>query len=138
MLKQIAPVWILFLSFGLSPAVLVAPPDPVISELHVSPPSGPTGTVYKISIRITSRVEIIPLLHQLREGKEAISVPLRDDGLDGDAEKGDGIYTGHSGVPPKAARQTHRFEVFVRDLEGRKSNLMAYLFTVVEGEGKTI
>ena len=138
MLKQIAAMLIPFITFGLSPALLIAPPSPVISDLHVSPPSGPTGTVYKISLRITSRTEIIPLLHQVREGKEAISVPLRDDGLDGDAEKGDGIYTGHSGVPPRAARQTHRFEVFVQDLEGRKSNLMAYLFTVVEGEGKAL
>jgi hypothetical protein len=138
MLKHLASIWVPFITFVLSPVVLVEPPNPVISELHVSPPSGPTGTVYKISLRITSQAGVVPLLHQVREGKEAISVPLRDDGLDGDAEKGDGIYTGHSGVPPKAAKQTHRFEVFVQDPEGRKSNLLAYLFTVLEGEGKSI
>jgi len=137
-LKQLASILIPLVAFGLSQAAVIEPPNPLISELRVSPPSGPTGTIYKISLRVTSQAGIVPLLHQLREGKEAISVPLRDDGLDGDAVKGDGIYTGHSGVPPKAARQTHRFEVFVQDHEGRKSNLLEYLFTVVEGGGKAI
>ena len=136
MLKQIA--WLFIPLMVNLPVLLVGPPGPVISDLRVSPSSGPTGTVYRISVRITPSENVVPLLHQMREGKEAISVPIRDDGMEGDDAKGDGIYTGHSGVPPKAAQQTHRFEVFVQDQEGRKSNLLEYLFTVVEGERKIL
>lgn len=117
------------------PISVVEPPNPVISDLNVSPAAGPVGSVYTISLRITSQGGVIPLLHQMREGREAISVPLRDDGLEGDAAKGDGVYIGHSGVPPTAAKQTHRFEVFVQDRAGRKSNMLEYRFTVLKGVG---
>lgn len=33
------------------------------------------------------------------------------------------------------ARQTHRFEVFVQDQAGRKSNVLEYRFTVLNGVG---
>ncbi|TAK08630.1 MAG: hypothetical protein EPO39_04155 [Candidatus Manganitrophaceae bacterium] len=134
MLKQIAWVFIP-LMVNLSPVSVIEPPDPVISNLQVSPSSGPVGTTYTLSLRITSLGEIVPLLHQMREGKEAIDVSLRDDGLGEDAKKGDGIYTGHIGVPLTAAKQIHRFEVFVQDKTGRKSNVLEYRFTVVEGVG---
>lgn len=138
MIKQIASMLIPLLTFGLAPVVLVAPPAPIISDLTVAPSSGPSGTVYRISLRIAGSAVVVPILKQVREGKEAISVPLRDDGREGDDAGGDGIYTGHSGVPPKAAKQTHRFEVFVQDLEGRKSNLLVYLFTVVDEDRKAL
>src|SRR5579884_1669180 len=112
------------------PVSLVEPPHPVISDLRVSPTSGPTGTVYILSLRITSLGEVVPLLHQIREGHLENDVPLRDDGLEEDVEKGDGIYTGRSGVPPTAAKQTHHFEVFIQDKMGRKSNVLNYQFTV--------
>jgi hypothetical protein len=134
MLKRIAWVF-LPLMVNLSPISIIEPPDPVISDLEVSPTSGPAGSIYKISLRITSPRGVVPLLHQIREGKEAIDVLLRDDGLEGDAARGDGIYTGHSDVPPTAARQTHRFKVFVQDRAGRKSNVLEYRFTVLKGVG---
>lgn len=115
------------------PVSVIEQPTPIISDLTVSPTSGPAGSIYRISLRITGSGGIIPLLHQMREGREAIDVVLRDDGKEGDIEKGDGIYTGHSDVPPTAAKQTHRFEVYIRDRSGRKSNLLEYRFTVVAG-----
>lgn len=117
------------------PLSLVEPSDPMISDLTVSPTSGPAGSVYTLSVRIASQKGAIPLLHQIREGRETIAVPLRDDGLAGDLVKGDGIYTGRGEVPPTAARQTHRFEVYVRNQTGRKSNRLEYRFTVLEGAG---
>ncbi len=134
MRKQLAPIFLSAIAFYLAPIALIEPPGPVISDLTVSPLSGPTGTVYRISLRIASRSGVVPLLRQVREGRETISVPLRDDGREGDVSKGDGIYTGHSGVPPTAARQTHHFEVYIEDEGGRKSNPLEYLFTVLEGE----
>jgi hypothetical protein len=131
MLKQIAWIFVPLIAMNLTPVILVDAPEPVISELKVTPTSGPAGTIYSISLRITGPEEVIPLLHQRREGKETIDTPLRDDGLQGDAEKGDGIYTGHSDVPPTAAKRVHHFEVFVKDKTGRKSNVLEYRFTVV-------
>lgn len=135
MSRHIAWIFIPFMMLNLSPVSVLEPPETVISDLNVSPISGPAGTIYTLSVRITSKVGAIPILHEIREGKETIAVPLRDDGLEGDAVKGDGIYIGHSSVPPTAAKQTHRFEVYVRDQAGRKSNMLEYRFTVVEGVG---
>lgn len=135
MLKQIASIFIPLMAFNLSPVSIVEPPRPAISDLSVSPASGPAGSIYTISLRIASQGGVVPLLHQVREGREEIDVPLRDDGIEGDAKKGDGIYVGHSGVPPTAAKQTHRFEVFVQDHAGRKSNVLEYRFTVLKGVG---
>ncbi|HUK57577.1 MAG TPA: choice-of-anchor X domain-containing protein [Nitrospiria bacterium] len=109
---------------------------PVILDLAVDPSSGPPGTVYTISVRIESPRDpkaIVPLLYQVREGAEKIEVAIHDDGLDGDAAKGDGRYTGRSVVPDTAAQKTHRFEVFIRDKAGRKSNVLEYRFTVLKG-----
>jgi hypothetical protein len=131
MLKRFFSIFIPLIAINLSPVILVDSPEPVISELKVTPTSGPAGTIYSISLRITGPEEIIPLLHQRREGKETIDTPLRDDGLQGDAEKGDGVYTGHSDVPPTAAKRVHHFEIFIKDKAGRKSNVLKYQFTVV-------
>ena len=131
MLKQFAWAFIPLIAIHSTPVILVDTPEPVISELKVTPVSGPAGTIYSISIRITGPEEIIPLLHQRREGKETIDTPLWDDGLHGDAEKGDGIYTGRSDVPPTAAKRVHHFKVFVKDKAGRKSNVLEYEFTVL-------
>jgi hypothetical protein len=133
MLKQIALIFIPLIAINLTPVLFVESPPPVISELKVSPMSGPGGTVYHISVRVTAPEGIVPLLHQKREAKETVDTPIRDDGLQGDAEKGDGIYTGRNDVPATAAKQVHRFEVFVQDQRGRKSNVLEYRFTVVEG-----
>jgi len=110
---------------------------PVISDLKVDPSSGPPGTIYTISVRIVSPrdpKDIVEVLHQVREDVESMDVPIRDDGLEGDAVRGDGIYTGRSVVPRTAAKQTHRFEVFIQDKAGRKSNVLEYRFTVLSGE----
>ncbi|MDC4206729.1 MAG: hypothetical protein MPW14_20665 [Candidatus Manganitrophus sp.] len=135
MLKLIASIFIPLMALNLSPVSILEPPSPVISDLDISPASGPAGSIYTISLRIASQGGIVPLLHQVREGREELDIPLRDDGLEGDVKKGDGIYIGHSGVPPRAARQTHRFEVFVQDHAGRKSNVLEYRFTVLKGAG---
>lgn len=135
MLKRMALIFIPLMALNLSPISILEPPRPVISDLDISPSAGPAGSIYTISLRIASQGGIVPLLHQVREGREQIDVPLRDDGLEGDVKKGDGIYIGHSGVPPRAAQQTHRFEVFVQDQAGRKSNVLEYRFTVLKGEG---
>jgi len=111
--------------------------DPVISDLNVDPSSGPPGTIYTISVRIVSPRDpegIVEVLHQVRENEESIDVPIRDDGLEGDAVRGDGVYTGRSVVPRTAAKQTHRFKVFIRDKAGRKSNVLEYRFTVINRE----
>ncbi len=110
--------------------------SPMISEMKVNPIDGPTGTKYTISLRIAhpqGSGHIVEVLYQIREAGEAIEVLLRDDGLGGDLEKEDGIYSGRSVVPRTAARQTHRFEVFVRDKSGHKSNILEYRFTVLDG-----
>lgn len=108
----------------------------LISDLKVDPSAGHAGTIYTISLRITmpkASDQFVPLLHQLREGLEAMELPLNDEGRDGDLSRGDGIYSGQTRVPDTAARQAHRFEVFVRDQLGRKSNVLAYWFRVLEG-----
>jgi len=110
---------------------------PVIADLNVHPSSGPPGTDYTISVRIVSPrdpKEIVALLHQMREMRESTDIPIHDDGVEGDAVKGDGIYTGRSTVPSTAAQRTHHFEVFILDTAGRKSNVLEYHFTVLHGE----
>jgi len=63
---------------------------------------------------------------------EKIEVAIHDDGLEGDAVKGDGRYTGRIMVPETAAQQTHRFEVYIHDTAGRTSNVLEYRFTVLK------
>lgn len=109
---------------------------PVISGLEVDPISGPVGSKFMLSLHIIDPQglgDIIQILYQLREGVEAIEVPLNDKGVDGDRKAGDGIYSGQSIVPKTASKQMHRFQVFVRDKGGHKSNILEYQFTVVEG-----
>ena len=109
---------------------------PVIADLKVAPSSGSAGTVYVLSVQMTDPQglgDILKILYQMREGIELIELPLNDDGLEGDLKKGDGIFSGQSAVPKTAARQTHLFEVFVRDKSGHKSNILSYRFTVLEG-----
>ncbi|MBI3597008.1 MAG: hypothetical protein HY203_07655 [Nitrospirae bacterium] len=110
-------------------------PGPVISDLRVEPSSGPPGSAYSISVRIENPrdpKEIIPILNEVRENMEKIEVTIHDDGLDGDAVKGDGRYTGRIVVPGTAAQQTHRFEVYIHDKAGRISNVLEYRFTVLK------
>ena len=128
-------IFMILISANFSPISVLETPNPIISDLNVSSTSGVAGSIYTLSVRIKDPAGAIPILHQIREGKETIAVPLRDDGLEGDAVKGDGIFTGSGEVPPTAAKQTHHFEVFVRDHTGRKSNVLEYRFTVVEGVG---
>lgn len=112
-------------------------PGPLISDLTVHPTSGPPGTVYTISVRIESPQdpkEIVAVLHQTRELRESDDIPIHDDGVEGDAVDGDGIYTGQSTVPSTAAHRTHHFVVFILDTSGRKSNVLEYQFTVLHGE----
>lgn len=109
---------------------------PFISDLNVEPSSGPVGTEYRITLHITDpqgQNDLVQILHQMREGVEVITIPLNDDGVAGDLKKGDGIFSGSSIVPQTASKSTHRFEVFVRDKAGHRSNLLEYRFTVLEG-----
>ena len=134
MKKIIALVVLFLIEVSLSVA---AGPAPVISDLKVDPSSGPSGTVYTISVRVVRPKDprdLVAILHQLREGAESIDVPIRDDGMEGDPVKGDGIYTGRSSVPATASKGTHRFEVFIEDKTGVKSNVLEYRFTVLKGE----
>jgi hypothetical protein len=119
------------------PLAAEEPSGPLISDLTVHPSSGPPGTDYTISVRIVSPRnpnEIVPVLHQLREMRESDDIPIHDDGTEGDAVKGDGIYSGQSAVPNTAAQRTHRFDVFILDASGRKSNVLEYHFTVLHEE----
>ena len=108
---------------------------PVISDLQVEPSSGPPGSTYTISVLVQSPrdpKEVVPILNELRENMEKIEVAIHDDGLEGDAVKGDGRYTGRIMVPETAAQQTHRFEVYIHDTAGRTSNVLEYRFTVLK------
>ncbi len=108
---------------------------PVISDLKVVPQAGPVGTMYKITLRITDTQgpnDVIKILYHLREKVEGIQLPINDDGVNGDVSRGDGIYTGMNFVPESAERKTHIFQVFVRDKEKNKSNVLEYRFTVLE------
>jgi hypothetical protein len=110
-------------------------PVPVISDLRVEPSSGPPGSAYIVSVRIESPrdpKEVVPILNEVRENMEKIGVAINDDGLDGDAVKGDGRYTGRITVPQTAAQQTHRFKVYIHDTAGRTSNVLEYEFTVLK------
>jgi hypothetical protein len=107
---------------------------PVISDLRVEPSSGPPGSAYTISVRIESPrdpKEIVPILNEETEKMEKIELPIRDDGLDGDAVKGDGRYTGRIEVPETAVQGTDRFQVYIHDTAGRVSNVLEYRFTVL-------
>jgi hypothetical protein len=91
--------------------------------------------VYTVTVRIESPrdpKEVVPILNELRENMEKIEVAIHDDGLDGDAVKGDGRYTGRITVPQTAAQQTHRFQVYIHDTAGRTSNVLEYQFTVMK------
>jgi hypothetical protein len=108
---------------------------PVISDLRVEPSSGPPGSAYTISVRIESPrdpKELVPILNEVRENLEKIEVAIHDDGLDGDAERGDGRYSGRIVVPQTAAEQTHRFKVYIHDKAGRMSNVLEYQYTVLK------
>jgi hypothetical protein len=110
--------------------------SPVISDLKIQPKQGPAGTVFTITLRITDPQgpdDLKRTLFQMREGRESIEIAIHDDGLNGDASKGDGIYTGKDRVPKTAAKAAHVFEIFVQDKSGHRSNLLKYRFTVLEG-----
>lgn len=110
-------------------------PGPVISDLRVEPSSGAPGSAYTISVRIESPrdpMEIVPILNEVRENLEKIEVTINDDGLDGDAVRGDARYSGRIAVPQTAAEQTHRFKVYIHDKAGRMSNVLEYQFTVLK------
>lgn len=136
MLNRIVLIGAALMAAVLSPPASNKDEAPIISGLSVEPSAGPTGTVYVLSVHISDpqgRDNIVPMLHQLRENRELIQVPLNDEGRDGDLKQGDGIYSGRSNVPKTAAKERHRFEVFMRDKDGNKSNLLEYHFTVLEG-----
>jgi hypothetical protein len=117
-----------------SASVAAQTAGPVISDLRVEPSSGPPGSSYTVSVRILSPQdpdEIVPVLNEVRENQEKIEVGIRDDGLDGDAVRGDGRYSGRIRVPETAAEQTHRFQVYIHDTAGRMSNVLEYRFTVL-------
>ena len=108
---------------------------PLISDLRVEPSSGAPGSSYTVSLRIDrprDPKEIVPTLNEIRENMEKIEVAIHDDGLDGDAVKGDGRYTGRITVPQTASQQTHRFRVYIHDAAGRTSNVLEYEFTVLK------
>ncbi len=107
---------------------------PVISDLRVEPSFGPPGSAFTISVRIESPRdprEIVPILNEETEKMEKIMLPIRDDGMDGDAVRGDGRYTGRIVVPQTAAQKTDRFKVYIHDTAGRVSNVLEYGFTVL-------
>jgi len=109
--------------------------SPVISNLKIAPQGGPAGTIYRITLGVTDPQgpqDVIKILYHLRENVEGIQVPINDDGVNGDALSGDGIYTGINFVPESAERKIHIFQVFVRDKAGNKSNVLEYRFTVLE------
>jgi len=110
--------------------------SPVISDLNLLPVKGPAGTVFTITLRIMDPQgadDLERTLFQMREGRESSEIAIHDDGLNGDISKGDDIYTGKDRVPETAAKAAHRFEVFVQDKSGHRSNLLEYTFTVLEG-----
>ncbi len=109
---------------------------PRIADLTVVPAQGPVNTRYTLSLRVTDPQgpeDLRRTLFQLREGRERITVAINDQGLEVDAKAGDGIYSGHSRVPPSAAPGTHRFVVYVEDRRGHRSNQLEYTFTVLGG-----
>lgn len=110
---------------------------PVISDLNVDPSAGPVDTRYTVSVRITDPRgpgDIVPTLFQIRERVESIPLTINDQGENGDAVAGDGVYTAVTRVPPSAAAGTHTFAVFVRSRTGRQSNTLLYQFTVLKGD----
>jgi hypothetical protein len=120
---------------GMNKASAKEPGSPVISNLKVSPHGGPVGTIYKITLSVTDPQglqDVTKILYHLRANVEGIQVPINDDGVNGDAVRGDGIFTGMNFVPESAERKTHNFQVFVRDKAGNKSNVLEYHFTVLE------
>ncbi len=109
---------------------------PHIADLKVDPSQGPVHTRYLLSLRVTDPQgpqDVRGMLFQLREGHEIIAVPINDAGREGDRRAGDGLYTGRTSVPSSAASGPHRFEVYVEDLRGQRSNGLAYEFTVRGG-----
>jgi hypothetical protein len=119
------------------PLTAAEPDGPVIADLNVHPSSGPPGTDCTISVRMVSPrdpKEIVAVLHQMREMRESTDLPIHDDGVEGDAVKGDGNYAGRSTVPSTAAQRTHHFEVFIPDTRGRRGNVLEYHCTVLHGE----
>ena len=122
---------------GVSPSVPAAEggEGPVISDLKAQPDAGFPGTIYTITLQITDPQgpgDIDPTLYHVRENKEWIKVKINDAGVEGDRQKGDGIYTGKSEVPDTASMSTHRFEVHVRDRDDNHSNVLIYTFTVLQ------
>ncbi len=109
---------------------------PRISDLHVTPQSGPRGTRYTIAVKIVhpqGAKDITAILYQVREQSELTRLEINDAGQHGDTVAGDGIYTAESTVPGTAARGAHHFQLFVRDRVGHQSNILQYRFTVMRG-----
>jgi len=135
MLKKLGSlILLLFLASPISP-VFSAGEAPVISGLKVLPASGPAGTGYKLSLHIDDPQgidDVSKILYQIREGIEPIELILSDKG-NPELEAGDGHFSAQTFVPQTASRQRHRFEFFVRDNSGHKSNILVYHFTVLEG-----
>ncbi len=107
--------------------------SPRLSDLRITPDAGPRGTRYTIAVRISDPQgagDIVALLYQLREQAELIRLDVNDEGRGADRVAGDGVYTGESVVPETASIGVHRFELFARDREGNRSNILRYRFTV--------
>jgi len=127
-------ILLLFLASPISPA-FAAGDAPVISRLKVLPASGSAGIGYKLSLHIDDPqgIDDVPkILYQIREGIEPIELILSNAGK-ADLESGEGFFSAQTSVPQTASRQRHRFEVFVRDNSGHKSNILLYHFAVLEG-----
>ncbi len=109
---------------------------PLISDLRVTPQSGPRGTRYSIAVKIVhpqGAGDITAILYLVREQSELIRLEINDAGQHADTVAGDGIYTAESIVPDTAARGAHDFHLFVRGRDGHQSNILQYRFTVVRG-----
>jgi hypothetical protein len=114
-----------------------------VNGATISPGFGPstTFTVHLADPADRARVAAVWLDYPVHSGMgmsgSRSSVPCRDDGLDGDAQAADGVYSYRDvdrRVGPHAAdspRGVYRYELHGVDVQGRHTNRVACVVTVL-------
>lgn len=108
---------------------------PVVTNLNMAPGSGPAGSRVVVRLHLYDRQgvgNVVPILHEIREGIEEIRIPIYDDGTHDDLLPSDDFFAGHMIVPLTASPGPHWFVVYIFDRDGNRSNLSLTEFTVTD------
>jgi len=124
-----SPHYFLFPTPGKPNNIGVEKLGPIISDNEHYPEIPSENDDLLITVRIAPSfdpVDTVALHYRVMFNNE-VTVPLRDDGSNGDGEEGDGVYGARIPAETFSAGQMVRWSVTATDTAGRKSNFPAFL-----------